>query len=336
MVLGQNDWVFQIDPKWGESRENVATPNNGHALLFVEDRLLLATDHPDHNIIEYDSTGEVVDAWGRQWPGLHGIKAHGKGDELSLFLVDSGWILNPRWDGISVDKWDSPYNKMIPQAGSVAKTTRNGKVLFSIGHPVTVGAYRQDMPFNPTDVAVMHDGDFFVVDGYGSDYILHYDRFGQYVKKFGQDAENKDESIHNGHGITIDERGSEPLLLVSSRADHCLKWFSMDGKFVKKVAVPGAFIHAPLFLDEHLAAPVCWTGNQDHPKDDSGVICIFDSTDQLVSVLGGELPDKGKNVHNHEGIFKHCHGLEKDCFGNLYLAQWKAGGIHPQKLLRVR
>ena len=249
--------------------------------------------------------------------------------------MDSGWVLNRNWDGESVDKWDSPYNRMIPQAGSVAKTTRDGRVLFSVGHPVTVGAYTQDMAFNPTDVAVMPDGDFFVVDGYGSDFVLHYDRHGQFLAKFGRNSEQDEQNIFNGHGITIDHRGNEPLLLIGSRADHCLKWFSLDGKFVKRMHVPGAFIHAPIFMDDHMVAPVCWTGKPGEPKDDSGVVCVFDEKDKLVSVLGGQLPTNGQAVHNHNGVFKHCHGLEKDKQGNLYLAQWQAGGIHPQKLRRL-
>ncbi|USI26405.1 6-bladed beta-propeller [Alteromonas macleodii] len=331
-MLGQNGWVYEIDIEWGKFNNSPVGPLNAHALVFVEDKLLLATDHPDHNIIEYNENGNVVDSWGRQWPGLHGIKTHVIGDKTHLFLVDSGWMLNRKWDGISVDKWDSPFNKMIPQSGAISKTTRDGKVLFTIGHPATYGAYKIDMPFNPTDVAVLDNGEFFVVDGYGSDYILHYNENGNLIKKFGQEGKQK---ICNGHGITIDYRSSEPLLLVSSRSQHSLMWYTLDGRYVRSLHVPGAFIHAPIFIGNFMVAPVCWTGLENNPEHNSGVICIFNESDSLISVLGGVLPDKGKMLKSDFKTFKHCHGLAKDKLDNLYLAEWNANGIHPKKLLRV-
>lgn len=330
-MLGQNNWKFELDNSWGEDSNLPTRPNNAHALVFVDGTLLLATDNPHNNIIEYNKDGKVIDGWGKQWPGLHGLKATTHGYDRALFLVDSGWVVNRRWDGKSTNKWDSPFNKMIPQAGSVTKTSRTGQVIFSVGHPVTYGAYAPDAPFNPTDIVELENGDFYVIDGYGSDYILHYNQYGQFLNKFGQDGEHR---ISNGHGICLDTRGFEPSLLVSSRATHSLKWFTLDGAYIKSLHVPGAFIHAPIFIENHMIAPVCWTGEQDKPQDNTGVICVFNENNQLVSVLGGELPQKGERVRGDNSVFKHCHGLEKDDDGNLYLAQWNAGGVHPQRLLR--
>ncbi|BCO18809.1 peptidylglycine monooxygenase [Alteromonas sp. KC3] len=331
-MLGQNDWKFEIDPIWGKQLNSEIRPNNAHALMFWQDRLVLATDHPDHNVIEYDYKGNVVDSWGKQWPGLHGLKGLVENNEMSLFLVDSGWVVNRRWDGESVDDWASPFNKMIAQAGSITKTTRSGQVIFSVGHPVTYGAYAAEMSFNPTDVVVLNNGEFYVIDGYGSDYILHFNRHGQFLKKFGQDGVHR---INNGHGITMDERGDESLLLVSSRAEHSLMWYTLDGQYVKSLTLPGAFIHAPIFLDDHMLAPVCWTGERNRAEDNSGVICIFDEANTLVSVLGAELPLEGELLSGKGSPFCHCHGLECDDKGNIYLAQWNANGLHPQKLLRL-
>ena len=331
-MLGQNRWTYEIDETWGECDAGKPKPENAHALAFLGDRLLLVTDHTDHNVIEYNDKGKVIDAWGKQWPGAHGIKVVSEGDEPAIFIVDSGWVANPNWDGQSYDKWDSPYNKMLRQAGSIAKLDAHGKVLFSIGHPQTVAAYSDDMPYNPTDIAVSENGDLYVVDGYGSDYILQYDRQGRFVRKFGNGNINGAENINNGHGVTFDYRGEEPLLLVSSRADHCLKWYTLEGEYVRTLHVPGAFIHAPIFNDHHMIATVCWTGHPSTPEDNSGVICIFDENDTLVSVLGGELPKEGELVQSDKKHFYHCHGLEQDKEGNLYLAQWKANGLHPMRL----
>lgn len=347
-MLGQNNWRYQIDTEWGDAKrrntefessqssgfENIA-PENAHALVFCDDNLLLVTDHPDHNVIEYDGNGNIVDAWGTQWPGAHGIKKTQEEGETFLFIVDSGWIVNRHWDGVTLDDWGGKYNKMIAQGGSIAKTDRHGRVLFTIGHPQTVGAYEPGMPFNPTDVTIADNGDIFVVDGYGSDYILKYNRDGKFIASFGKNNADSRGNIVNGHGITIDKRGDEPLLLVSSRGEHALLWYTLNGEFVRRLDVPGAFIHSPVFNGEHMIAAACWTGDKDDPKLNSGVVCIFDEHDELVSVLGGPLPEKGQLVRADNQCFHHCHGLEQDEQGNLYLAQWRANHAHPIRLLKV-
>lgn len=332
MILGQGDWQFEVDENWGQQQISDVKLENAHALVQDKDKILLVTDNPANNIVEYDFSGQITDGWGTQWPGAHGLEIVEEEGETFLFIVDSGWIVNPQWDGVSTEAWDSPFNKMIPQAGSVAKTTRNGRVLFSLGHPQTLGVYTPDMPFNPTDVTVASNGDIYVIDGYGSDFILQYNAQGQFIRAFGKDSDNPEQSIKNGHGITIDRRGEEPLLLASSRADHALIWFTLSGEFVRKLTVPGAYIHAPIFYKNHMLAAVCWTGDKGKPEDNSGVVCIFDESDTLVSVLGGDLPEHGEAIRNKEGYFYHCHGLLMADDGNLYLGQWKAGHLHPMKL----
>ena len=36
-----------------------------------------------------------------------------------------------------------------------------------IGHPSTIGVYKPEDPFMPTEIAVAPNGDFYVADGYG-------------------------------------------------------------------------------------------------------------------------------------------------------------------------
>lgn len=333
-MLGQGNWKYQIDEQWGINGPEVIAPENAHALVFDKETLLLATDHPDYNVIEYDLSGKVIEAWGKQWPGAHGINKVNENEQTFLFIVDSGWIVNRHWDGKTLDDWGGAHNKMIAQGGTVSKTNREGRVLFTIGHPQTIGAYKPGMPFNPTDVTIASNGDIYVVDGYGSDYILQYNKEGLFIRSFGKENSDERRNIVNGHGITIDTRGTQPLLLVSSRAEHALLWYTLNGEFVRRLDVPGAFIHSPIFNGEHMIAAACWTGEKNEPNIDSGVICIFDGNDKLVSVLGGELPEKGEAVKATNEHFYHCHGLEQDDEGNLYLAQWRANNSHPIRLVK--
>jgi DNA-binding beta-propeller fold protein YncE len=78
--------------------------------------------------------------------------------------------------------------------------------------------YKDDEPFMPTETAVAPNGDIYVADGYGSDYILQFNSKGQYIRRFGgRKNENKDHNLDNAHGVAIDSRDPKnPLLICTS------------------------------------------------------------------------------------------------------------------------
>ena len=73
-----------------------------------------------------------------------------------------------------------------------------------------------------TEVAVAPNGDFYVADGYGMDYILQYSAKGEFIRKFGgKDNEDKNQNLVNAHGITVDLRDSNnPVLICTSRTEN--------------------------------------------------------------------------------------------------------------------
>lgn len=329
-IVGQGEYQYKIDTNWINSQIEI---ENAHDFAIDKDGVvLMVTDHPTRAVIEFSSDGEVLKEWGC-FPGAHAIEiAQEEGVEV-IYIVDSGWIINPDWDGFSTEAWDSAYNKVVPQSGSISKLKRNGRVIWTVGHPQTLGLYKPSMPFNPTDITVTDKGDLYVTDGYGSDYVLHLNAQGKVKAMWGgHDNDDPNLSLHNAHGILFDDRGNEPRLIVSSRSEQTLKCFSLDGNYISSIPTPGAFIHGPVITSFGMVAAACWTGQKDAPDENSGVVCIFDNHDSLVSVLGGSTQ---KKISSDGETFHHCHGiavLEND---DILLAQWRGEQILPFRLSPV-
>lgn len=342
-IVGNNSFTYQVDAYWGQLNPDQLPVENCHAMAFDSlGRIFMVTDNPQNNIIVYDKNGNFLDAWGTQYPGAHGIKIVQEDGKDVIYIVDSGWILNRNWDGVSTDDWDSPTNKVIAQSGFVAKLTIDGHLLFTIGHPQTCGAYEGDMPFRPTDIAIDDDGNLYVADGYGSDYILCYSRNGQFIKKWGgHDNQDENANICNAHGIEIDRRNpGQPTLMVSSRAQQCLKRFSLTGEHLKTISTPGAWIHSPVFAGDYGYAAVCWSHIDGKNADQSGFICIFDQNDKVVATIGAKAPQyvdgELQTLTTDWSLFHHCHGLCVDQDGDIYIGQWRAEQSYPMKLVRIK
>jgi len=76
-----------------------------------------------------------------------------------------------------------------------------------MSHPMSVGAYEPGMVFNPTEAAIAPNGDIYIVDGYGSQFVLRYDQHGKFISRFGgKEGVPAEERLNNAHGIAIDTR----------------------------------------------------------------------------------------------------------------------------------
>ncbi|WP_440875972.1 6-bladed beta-propeller [Thalassotalea sp. PLHSN55] len=342
-IVGQGEFTYQVNCHWGELDPQKYPVENCHDFAIDKaGRIYMATDQPKNNVIVYDADGNLLDTWGTEYPGLHAIEIVQEGDYEFIYLVDSGWKVNRHWDGVSTEAWDSPYNRVIPQSGSITKLTLDGRVIFTLGHPQTIGIYRPDMPFNPTDIAVADNGDIYVTDGYGSDYVIHYNNRGQYIDHWGgHDNKNNQQNLHNAHGIALDKRDAEQIkLIVSSRAEQCLKAFSLQGEYLFTIETPGAWIHGPVFMGDYFVAAVCWSDIDNSNVADSGFLCIFDKENKVISTIGAQPPEyihgELQPLTTNWQLFKHAHGVIADQDGNLYVGQWQADNSYPYKLERIK
>ena len=330
-VIGHGDYQYKVVRNWAKIGTSKPILNCHEMVMDSKGRLIMIGDHPSNNILIFDKSGKLLDHWGTAYPGGHGLTLSKEGGEDFLFLTDSGWYLNKQ------GTW-TPHN------GRVAKTTTDGDVLFDIGHPQTIGIYKPGDPFRPTEVAVGPNGDIYVADGYGMDYIIQYNYEGQYIRHWGgKNNENENYNLSNAHGVAIDYRDPKnPMVVCTSRNERSFKFFTLDGTYIKTLHLPNMQVCRPVFDDNNLYAGVCWSqpkNEKSNWKDHTGFVTILEG-DTVVSNPGGTAPEyKNGILQNsyqlaHKPIL-HGHDVCVDEDKNLYICQWNANRTTPLKLERV-
>ncbi|MCM2372729.1 NHL repeat-containing protein [Aporhodopirellula aestuarii] len=337
-LIGHGDFRYRVNKDWATVNPFRLHIDNCHEMVQdSKGRLVMIGDDPRNNIIVFDKSGKVLDSWGTYWPGGHGLTLVDEGGEDVLFVSESGWVRSLD-DGVT----------MVRQNGYVAKMTIDGRMLFTISHPMTVGAYTPEMLFQPTETAVAPNGDIYIADGYGSDFILRYDQHGKFIQKFGgRNNDDKNYNLANAHGVAFDGRDpANPKLIVTSRGQKAFKYFSLDGKWLKTVSLANLQICRPVIHGEYVYAGVCWShhfAEVNVPKPwlyQSGFTMVMDKDDRVVSCPGGEQPVYENGIlqpvkQDEARTFYHGHDVCIDEDENVYVCQWNGERTTPVKLERV-
>lgn len=332
LTIGHNNFRYKVDKGWAKLTVNRTPLFNCHEMVQDQKgRLIMVGDHVANNILIFDKSGKLLDSWTLAFPGAHGLSLSKEGSEDFLIITDCGWYQDR----------SGQWNR---QAGQVIKTDTNGRLMFAIGHPRTIGIYKDDEPFMPTETAVAPNGDIYVADGYGSDYIIQYDSKGKYIRHFGgKHNANSEHNLVNAHGVSIDLRDPRnPKVVCSSREENCFKFFTLEGKYLYKVDLPGMYVCRAVFHQENLYAGVCWSKDKEGKQNwgDSGFVTILDKNNKVVSNPGGNAPVYQNGVllptlATSNPIFNHGHDVCIDEDENLYVCQWNANHTAPIKLTRT-
>lgn len=311
-VYGHNHMRYRLDKSWGALDPSVNPVNDCHEM--VQDRkgrIILLTNETKNNVLVYNKSGKLLEYWGHEFPGAHGLTLHKENGEDFLYITD-------------IEKHQ------------VFKTTIEGKILLTIDYPAETGKYTKKEEFVPTETVVLENGDFYIADGYGAQYIMQYDAMGKLKNIFGGRGPGT-ENLDNAHGITVDKRHSSPTLLVTDRTRNCFKRFSMDGKLIEVIELPGACVCRPVIHGDHLYAAVLRSPNMDAAG--TGFVTILDKNNKVVSNIGGTEPvyqdGKLQPMNQAEKLFVHPHDVCVDSDDNLYVAQWNSNKVYPYKLTRV-
>jgi len=301
-----------MDTKCNKADPNINPVKDCHEMVQdKKGRILLLTNETKNNVLIYSKSGKLLDTWGHDFPGAHGLTLVNENGTEFLFITDT-------------------------VKHQVYKTTIDGKILMTIDVPLETGVYKKAEEFVPTETTVDTNGDFFIADGYGAQYITHYDKDGKLKNFFGGKGDG-DEHLDNCHGILIDRRYDTPTLLVTDRTRNCFKRFSMDGKLQEVIKLPGACVCRPVIKGDYLYAAVL--RSPDLSAKDSGFTTILDKNNKVVSNLGGTEPVYKEGVlqpmAQAEKIFLNPHDVCVDNDENLYVAQWASGKVYPYKFTCV-
>lgn len=311
-VYGHGSMRYSMDDKWGQLNPEVNPVNDCHEMVQdSKGRIILLTNETRNNVLIYNKSGKLLESWGHEFPGAHGLTLTKEGKTDYLFITDT--------------------NKH-----QVFKTSLDGKILMTINCPMETGLYKKIEEFVPTEVAVADNGDFFIADGYGAQYVLHYNAEGKLLSYFGgRGTETK--HLDNAHGVCIDKRKGAPTLLVTDRTRNCFKRFDMKGNLQEIIQLPGACVCRPVIHKNYLYAAVLRSPALDNAG--SGFVTILDKNNNVVSNIGGAAPVYSNGVLEPmaqlEKILANPHDVCVDDDENLYVAQWASGKVYPYKFTRV-
>ncbi len=283
---------------------------NTHGCIVVdsEDRVYLCTDTEDA-VVVFDRDGHVLRTWGKELAGgLHGLALVREGDQEFLLLAHIG-------------------------RHQVLKSTLEGEVLWTLDYPKESGLYEKPEQYLPTSVAPLADGGFLVADGYGKSWIHRYDKERKYVKSFGGPGTELGQ-LRTPHGIWVDTRGAQPVLLVADRENNRVQVFDLDGKPLREVKdVEHDLLRRPCHMHPF--------GSELAVADLAGRVTLLDSRLALVAHLGDN-PAAAQRARNDvlppewkDGEFISPHCANWDSQGNLSVTDWVSSG-RITKLARVK
>ena len=309
-ILGHGNKRYQLNTKWSKADVARNPVNDCHEM--VQDgkgRIILLTNETKNNVLIYDKAGKLLTSWGTEYPGAHGLTLFNENGTEVLFICDNN-------------------------RHQVIKTTLEGRVLLTIDYPKETGQYSKADEFIPTETAIAPNGDIYVADGYGKDFIIQYDLTGRYKNHFGgRGSEAK--HLLNAHGICIDRRNPlQPCLIVTSRQQNAFKRYTFNGVYIDTIQLPGAWVCRPVIKGDYLYAAVLQSNAQQGKQ--SGFVTILDKNFKVVSNLGGSQPQyvnhQLEEMYQTIKYFQYPHDVCVDDEENLYIAQWNSGKVYPYKL----
>jgi hypothetical protein len=311
-ILGTGEHRYACLHDWGKLPETIIYGiTHGVAVDAAGFVYVLHTSRKESpckdTVVVFDQNGKFVRSWGERFFGT----AHG----FDLIVEDGREILY-----------------VTDMARGLFKTALDGKIIWHVEKPPFYeGGKGKGLKYTPTNIAVAPGGDVYFADGYGSWFIHRYDKSGNYKMTFGGpgdgpaaiDVPSPSATIHP-HGLYIDIRGKEPLLVVAEndpngRKPGRLHAFDLDGKHHSYLPTK---VRSPRHFDRKDNLVVI--------PDLDAVVTLVDEENRVVAQLGDGFTTfeevrslRGKSRENFKpGKFVCPHDAAFDRDGSIFIAEW--------------
>jgi hypothetical protein len=298
-MTGNGEWTYRIVPGWGALP--AGTTFGGTHGGIAQDRAghIYVSTQSETGVLVYNPDGVLIKTIASQYPEVHSIVyAQENGDEFLYTTVQKGtpqenWLfVKMKTDGTIVMKITAP-----PEAGF--KTPNEWRLTAAVPGP---------------------DGSIFIANGYGDSRIFRFDPKGEYRASYGGKG-NSDGYFDCSHGLAVDTRYDQPLLLVCDRENRRLCHFDFDGKFVRTIS-------------QHLRRPcqVSFYGDYALVSELEGRVAVLDKDNTSVAFLGDN-PHRAQWA-NYQLLppeiaatsFSAAHGCYIDRQANVYVSDWNHTG----------
>jgi outer membrane protein assembly factor BamB len=295
-VLGSGSHCYEWVGDWAKLPAGVQTGYTHGIVIDSKGRVVVHNQSKDA-VLVFDKDGNFLESWGPEFAaGAHGLYLSNENGGEYLYLSDNA-------------------------RHAVYKTTIDGSPVWTRTAPDLPDVYASPDQYVPTDAAVSPDGRVYVGDGYGKPYVHIYTTDGEYIKSFGGPG-NGAGRLNSPHGVWVDTRKSDPVLLVADRGNNRIQIFDLDGNHLS-------------FVTEEQNMPCCFFQHGDEIviPDLFGRVTILDADNRLIAHLGYNdqiwtRPDYPNIPHGarEAGKFISPHAVTVDSNGDIYVVEWVSDG----------
>lgn len=285
---------FEFAPNWLTPPPGRETIGNGHGEIGVDSsgNVYVSVQEKDAGIQVYGPEGKFIRAL-KLPPSLHGFVIRKDEGQEYIFATVLGEkrVIKAKLDGtvvLEIPTSSFPEGKAGPKGLAL------------------------------TSCDIAPNGDIYVVDGYGQNWIFVFGRDGRFKKVFGGPGEPL--KLANTHKIFIDRRFEPARILACDRGNNRILHLDLDGNLIRVVADQG--LRRPSSASFH--------GDLMCVAEIAGRVSVFDKEGKMVAELGTNPATtntpKIEPKDWQQGIVTSPHGITFDKDGNILETEWNQWG----------
>jgi len=315
MRIGTGDNTYDWIDNWAKIPDTPSARTGWahHGIVVTEADEVILFHQLDPTVLVFDTKGDLLRSWDIGLTNAHSMTLVKEGGTEFLWMADN------------YRNYANEYSGRGDKSGQAIKTTLDGETLMTIQHP-DIEPYRE-RTFAPTSVAVNEEryggnGDIWVADGYGEQYVHRYNQAGDYIGSINGE-EGQAGPFGGPHALWIGARKSVRELYIAEQRNGRIQVYDLEGNF-KRAFGPG-FLNSPSAFTTY--------GDLLIVVELRSRLAFLDRDDSLVCYVGeregGNNLDGWPNVPAQllePGKFNAPHGISVDSEGNLYVVEWMIGG----------
>lgn len=298
-VTGNGTWTYRVVSDWGKLPAGKAFGGTHGGIATDKAGNVYVSTQSETGILVYSPQGALIKTIATQYPEVHSlVYAEENGEEFFYATVQKG-TPTENWFFVKMKTDGSPVLKITapPEAG-----------------------FKQPNDWKLTAAVPGPDGSIFIANGYGDSRMFRFDKAGNFKASYA--GKGKAEGLFDcNHGMSVDTRYDQPLLLICDRANRRLCHYDFDGKFVRTVT-------------EHMRLPcqISFHGDAAVVSELEGRVTVLDKDNTPIAFLGDN-PQHSQwaNYKIQPGAvpvtnFSAAHGVFVDQNANIYVSDWNSTG----------